>query len=66
MSIRSKNRTELRVAGAKLPIAIYGKKTSVWIDSGSPISIFRIGELKKTLSAAGTNLRELTSENQDF
>ena len=66
MSIRSKNKTELRVAGAKSPIAKYGKKTSVWVDSGSPISIFRIGELKKTLSATGVNLRELTSEKQDF
>ena len=49
MSIRSKNRTELKVAGAKLPIAINGKKTSVWIDSGSPMSIFTIGELRRTI-----------------
>ena len=31
-----RNKTELRNACANLPIAINGKKTSVWIDSGSP------------------------------
>ena len=53
MSIRSKNRTALKAAGAKLPIAINGRKTSVWIDSGSPRSIFTIGELRKTLGTNG-------------
>ena len=65
MSIRSKNRTELKVAGAKLPIVINGKKTSVWIDSGSPISISTIGELRKTLGANGIHLKELAPEDQD-
>ena len=66
MSIRSKNRTELEVAGAKLPIAINGKTTSVWIDSRSPISIFTIGELRKTLGTKGVHLKELAPEDQDF
>ena len=46
MSIRSKNKTELRVAGAKLPNAINGKKTSVWIDSCSAILSLRSESLK--------------------
>ena len=45
MAVRTKNHTELRVTEAKLPITINGRKTSVWIDSGSPISITAINEL---------------------
>ena len=48
MAIKSRKENELKVAGAKLPIRINGKQTSVWIDSGSPISIFTVGELKRT------------------
>ena len=66
MSIRSKNERELRVAGFKLPMAINGKKTRVWIDSASPISILTIEELKRTLGAAGVNLCDLTPKDQDF
>ena len=51
MSIRRKKEEELRVAGAKLALKINGKATQIWIDSGSPISIFTIGELKRTLGA---------------
>ena len=65
-SIRSKNKTELRVAGAKLLVAISGKKTSVLIDNGSPISIFTIGELNRTLGAAGVNLCNFATEDPDF
>ena len=42
-----------------MPIAINGKRTSVWLDSGSPISIFTIGELRKTLGTNGVHLKEL-------
>ena len=64
--IRSNNRTELKVAGAKMPIAINGKKTSVWVDSGSPKSIFTIEELRRTLGTSGVHLKELAPEDQDF
>ena len=43
MAVRTKNQTELRVAEAKFLIRINGQKTSVWIDSGSPISKFTRG-----------------------
>ena len=43
MAIKRKRVTELKVAGAQLPIKVNGKPTRVWIDSGSPISIFTIG-----------------------
>ena len=66
MSIKTRNKTELRVAGAKLPIARHGKRTSVWIDSGSPISIFTIGELRRTLGTTGVHLSELAPEDQEF
>ena len=65
MSIKPGNMTKFRVEGAKLPIAINGKKTSVWIDSGSPISIFTIGELMRTLGTNGIYLNELAPEDQD-
>ena len=66
MSFKSRNKTELRVAGAKLPNAINGMITSVWIGSGSPISIFTIGELRRTLGSNGVHLSELAPEDEDF
>ena len=56
MAVRSKTHTELRVAEAKLPIMINGQKTSVWLDSVSPVSIFTVYELRKTLGAAGMKI----------
>ena len=35
----------------------------MWIDSGSPISIFTIGELRKTLGASGIKLDTLSEED---
>ena len=43
MAIKSRRETEIIVAGARLPFKVNGKQTNVWIDSGSPISIFTIG-----------------------
>ena len=48
MSVRRKKEEELKAAGAKLDLRINGQATQAWIDSGSPISIFTIGELKRT------------------
>ena len=66
MAIRSKKNAELKVVGAKLSIKINGRKTTVWIDSGSLISLFTIGELRKTLGAAGINLQEVGSKDHEF
>ena len=49
IALRHKRFTELKVAGAQLPIRTNGKAGRVWIDSGSPISIFTIGELRRNL-----------------
>ena len=46
MAERHKKITELKTAGAQLPIRINGRASRVWIKSGSPISIFTIGELR--------------------
>ena len=66
MAIKHKRFTELKVAGAQLPIRINGKSTRVWIDSGSPISIFTIGELRRTLGASGIKLDTLSEEDNAF
>ena len=66
MAVRTKNYTELRVAEAKLPIMIYGRKYRVWIDSGSPVSIFTINELRRTLGAVGIKLQEVETRDQEF
>ena len=66
MAIKHKRVTELKVAGAQLPIKVNGKSTRMWIDSGSPISIFSIGELRKTLGPSGVKLDDLTEEDNAF
>ena len=66
MAIKHKRVTELKVAGAQLPIKLIGKSTRVWIDSGSPISIFTIGELRKTLGTSVVKLDNLTEEDNAF
>ena len=66
MAIKHKRFRELKVAGAQLPIIMNGKSTRVWIDSGSPISIFTIGELRRTLGASGIKLDALSNEDNAF
>ena len=66
MAIKRKGVTELKVARAQLPIKVNGKPTRVWIDSGSPISIFTIGELRKTLGTSKVKLDNLTEEDNAF
>ena len=66
MAIKSRRETELKVAGDRLPIKVNGKQTNVWIDSGSPISIFTIGELKRTLGTAGVNVKAPAPEDDEF
>ena len=66
MAIKLKRFTELKVAGAQLPIKVNGKSTRVWIDSRSLISIFTIGELRITLGASGIKLDTLSEEDNAF
>ena len=66
MAVRAKKNAEFCVAGAKHPIKINGQKTSVWIDSGLPITNFTIGELRKTIGAAGIKLQEVDPKDQEL
>ena len=66
MAIKSRRETELKVAGARLPIKINGRQTNVWINSGSPISIFTVGELKRTLGTVGVNVKAPAPEDDEF
>ena len=66
MAIKSWRKTELKVAGARLPIKINGKQTNVCIDTGSPISIITIGDLKWTLGTAGVNVKAPAPEDDEF
>ena len=59
MAIKRRGVTELKVAGAQLPIKVNGKPKS-------PISIFTIGELRKTLGTSGVKLDNLTEEDNAF
>ena len=54
------------MAGARLPIKVNGKQTNVWIYSGSPISIFTIGKLKRTLNTACVNVKAPAPEDDEF
>ena len=66
MAKKHKRFTELKVAGAQLLVRINGKSARVWIDSGSPISLFTIGELRRTLVSSGIKLDALSNENNSF
>ena len=56
----------MKIAGAKLALRINGRKTQAWIDSGSPISIFTIGELKRTLGLCNVRLQQLDPKDDQF
>ena len=66
MAVRHKNFTELKIAGAQLPICINGKASRVWLNGGSLISLFTIGELKRTLGALSLKTDALSVEDHAF
>ena len=66
MAIRSKEATELKVAGLQLSVKITKKATPLWIDSGSSISLFSLGELRSTLGAPNFRLENLTPEDTEY
>ena len=66
MSVRRKQEEELKIAGAKLALRINGHATQAWIDCGSPISIFTIGELKRTLGTCNVRLQQLDPKDDQF
>ena len=63
MSIkRKKNETELKIPGARVQVEVSGKKMWLWIDSGSPVTIFSINDLKTTLGKANIQLQPSKEE----
>ena len=66
MVVKHKRFAELEVAGAQLPIRISGKASRVRIYSGSPTSIFTIGELRRTLGASGLKQDAISNEDIAF
>ena len=67
MSIkRKKNETELKIPGARVQVEVSGKKMLLWIDSGSPVTIFSINDLKTTLGKANIQLQPSKEEFLDY
>ena len=66
MSLRRKQEEELKVAGAKLALKINVYSTQAGIDSGSPVSFFTIGELKRTLETRNVQLHQLDPKDDKF
>ena len=66
MAIRSKEATELKVAGLQLSVKITKRATRLWIDSGSSISIFTVDKLRSTLGAPNIRLENLTPEDKEY
>ena len=52
--------------GAKLALKINDHQTQAWIDSGSPISFFTIGELKRNLGTLKVQLQHLDPKDDQF
>ena len=67
MSIKKKkNETELKIPGARVQVEVSGKKMRLWTDSGSPVTIFSITDLKTTLGKANIQLQPLKDEFLDY
>ena len=66
MAIKRKKETLLKIAGPKLKIYINGHPMNIWIDSGLPISILTLDDLKKTVGRTGINLKEDDMEYDEF
>ena len=67
MSIkRKKNETELKIPGARVQVEVSGKKMWLWIDSGSPMTIFSITDLKTALGKANIQIQPSKDEFLDY
>ena len=67
MSIkRKKNVTELKIPGACVQVEVSGKKMWLWIDSGSPVTVFSMTDLKTTLGKANIQLQPSKDEFLDY
>ena len=67
MSIkRKRNQTELKIPGTRVQVEESGKKMWLWIDSGSPVTIFSINDLKITLGKVNIQLQPSKYEFLDY
>ena len=66
MAIRRKKETVSKVARPKLKIYINGHPMNIWIDSGSPISILTLEDLRRTVGRAGINLKQDDTDDDEF
>ena len=66
MAIRRKKETLMKVAGPKLKTYINGHPMNIWIDSGSPISILTLDDLRKAVERAGISLKQNDVEDDEF
>ena len=64
MSIRKKNAIELKISSGRVKVQVSGKKMWLWVDSGSPVTIFSVTDLKTTLSK--TNLQQQPTREDFF
>ena len=67
MSIKRKRKvTELKIPGARVQVEVSGKKMWLWIDSGSPVTIFSMTDLKTTLGKANIQLQPSKDKFLDY
>ena len=57
---------ELKISGAKVQVEVSGKKMWLWVDSGSPVTIFSMTELKATLGKTNFHLQSPQEELLDY
>ena len=58
--------TELKIPGARVQVEVSGKKKWLWFDSGSPVTIFSMTDLKTTLGKANIQLQPSKDEFLDY
>ena len=63
---RKKNETELKIPGARIQVEVSGKKMWLWIDSGSPVTIFSMTDLETTFRKANNQLQPSIDEFVDY
>ena len=66
MSIKKKNVMEVKIPGARVQVEVSGKKMWLWVDSGSPVTIFSMKDLKATLGKTNFRLQPSQEEYLDY
>ena len=66
MSIKKKNVMEVKIPGARVEVEMSGRKMWLWVDSGSPVTIFSMKDLKATLGKSNFRLQPSQEEYLDY